>query len=214
MGLMRNKCHLIANAPNLSFTSFSICPLKHCTRCEYNYMYCESWGILHDYLNTDHFVNAPSQWKKTLHWLGAHTKWSLFYMTNILISVIRPSPMYGRNVKINNQFHHIVKTPPFIFYLRLTVCGVLMLDDIMDPCHLFRLYSLVPLDCEIQWNPSAKARNVLLKLQNWPISVHHSLQIMFILPLMTGHLFWKATILGGLYRGVPLYTAYQGVYVK
>ena len=36
--------------------------------------------------------------------------------------------------------------------------------------------------------------------------MHHSLQIMFILPLMTGHLFWKATILGGLYRGVPLYT--------
>ena len=36
--------------------------------------------------------------------------------------------------------------------------------------------------------------------------MHHSLQIMFILPFMTGHLFWKATILGGLYRGVPLYT--------
>ena len=35
--------------------------------------------------------------------------------------------------------------------------------------------------------------------------MHHSLQIMFILPLMTGHLFWKATTLGGLYRGVPLY---------
>ena len=35
--------------------------------------------------------------------------------------------------------------------------------------------------------------------------MHHPLQIMFILPLMTGHLFWKATILGGLYRGVPLY---------
>ena len=35
--------------------------------------------------------------------------------------------------------------------------------------------------------------------------MHHSLQIIFILPLMTGHLFWKATILGGLYRGVPLY---------
>ena len=34
--------------------------------------------------------------------------------------------------------------------------------------------------------------------------MHHSLQ-MFILPLMTGHLFWKATIMGGLYRGVPLY---------
>ena len=33
----------------------------------------------------------------------------------------------------------------------------------------------------------------------------HSLQIMFSLPLMTGHLFWKVTILGGLYRGVPLY---------
>ena len=30
---------------------------------------------------------------------------------------------------------------------------------------------------------------------------------MFILPIMTGHLFWKATILGGLYRGNPLYVA-------
>ena len=36
------------------------------------------------------------------------------------------------------------------------------------------------------------------------ISRHNSLQIMFILPLMTGNLLWKATILGGLYRGVPL----------
>ena len=35
--------------------------------------------------------------------------------------------------------------------------------------------------------------------------MHHSLQIMFILPLMTGHLFWEATILGGLYGGIPLY---------
>ena len=35
--------------------------------------------------------------------------------------------------------------------------------------------------------------------------MNHSLQIMFILPLMTGHLFWKATIFVGLYRGVPLY---------
>ena len=35
--------------------------------------------------------------------------------------------------------------------------------------------------------------------------MHHSLQIMLILSLMTGHLFWKATILGGLYRGVLLY---------
>ena len=35
--------------------------------------------------------------------------------------------------------------------------------------------------------------------------MHHSLQIMFILPLMTGHLFWKATIKGGLYRGGALY---------
>ena len=32
-------------------------------------------------------------------------------------------------------------------------------------------------------------------------------QIMFILPLVTGHLFWKATILGGLYGRVPLYLA-------
>ena len=31
------------------------------------------------------------------------------------------------------------------------------------------------------------------------------LQIMFILPLMAGHLFWKTAILGGLYREVPLY---------
>ena len=38
--------------------------------------------------------------------------------------------------------------------------------------------------------------------------MHHSLQIMFILVLVTGHLFWKATILGGLYRGVPLYIKY------
>ena len=37
------------------------------------------------------------------------------------------------------------------------------------------------------------------------ISMHHCLQIMFILPLMTGHLFRKATK-GGLYTGVPLYT--------
>ena len=29
--------------------------------------------------------------------------------------------------------------------------------------------------------------------------------MMFILPLMTDHLFWKATFLGGLYRGVLLY---------
>ena len=35
--------------------------------------------------------------------------------------------------------------------------------------------------------------------------MHRSLQIMFILPLMAGHLFWKAIILGGLYRRVPLY---------
>ena len=28
---------------------------------------------------------------------------------------------------------------------------------------------------------------------------------MYVLPLMTGHLFWKATVLGGLYRGVLLY---------
>ena len=40
----------------------------------------------------------------------------------------------------------------------------------------------------------------------WSVSMHHSLQIMFILPLMPGHLFWKATFfLGGFYRGVPLY---------
>ena len=34
--------------------------------------------------------------------------------------------------------------------------------------------------------------------------MHHSLQIMFVLPLMTGHPFLQATILGGFSRGVPL----------
>ena len=29
--------------------------------------------------------------------------------------------------------------------------------------------------------------------------MHQSSQIIFILPLMTGHLFWKATILGGFH---------------
>ena len=57
----------------------------------------------------------------------------------------------------------------------------------------------------IQWNPSGKARDVSLKLQNLAHSMYHSLQIMCILPLMTGNFFWKATILGGLLRGVPLY---------
>ena len=42
--------------------------------------------------------------------------------------------------------------------------------------------------------------------------MHHSLKIMFILPLMTRHLFWKATILGGLYRGVLLY--YESILKK
>ena len=36
-------------------------------------------------------------------------------------------------------------------------------------------------------------------------------KIMFILPLMTGHLFCKATILGDLYRGVPLYYSQEQV---
>ena len=31
---------------------------------------------------------------------------------------------------------------------------------------------------------------------------------MFNLPLMTGHSFWKVTILGGLYRGVPMYVVF------
>ena len=35
---------------------------------------------------------------------------------------------------------------------------------------------------------------------------------MFILPLMTGHLLWKAIILGGLYRGVPRYINPQVVF--
>ena len=37
--------------------------------------------------------------------------------------------------------------------------------------------------------------------------------IMFVYPPMIGHLFWKATILGGFYRGVPLYIR-QGIYIN
>ena len=49
--------------------------------------------------------------------------------------------------------------------------------------------------------PSGKDMNVSLKLQNL---VHF--QALFLTnPLMTDHLFWKAIILGDLYRGVPLY---------
>ena len=54
--------------------------------------------------------------------------------------------------------------------------------------------------------PLWKAREVPVKLQN--LVYFHApffTFIMFTLPLLTGHLFWKATILGGLYRGVPLY---------
>ena len=57
----------------------------------------------------------------------------------------------------------------------------------------------------IQWNPFGKVRQVSLKLQN----LSHFLAPFFTnhvyIPLRTGHLFWKATILGGFYRGVPLY---------
>ena len=42
--------------------------------------------------------------------------------------------------------------------------------------------------------------------------MHPSLQIMFILSLMTGQLFWKGTILGGLYRDSAVYT-YMYVYI-
>ena len=56
----------------------------------------------------------------------------------------------------------------------------------------------------IQWNHSWKAKNVSMKLQNLvyihaPFFTNH-----FILSLIMGHLFWKATIFGGFYRGVPL----------
>ena len=57
-------------------------------------------------------------------------------------------------------------------------------------------------EIHLQWNLSGKARNVSLKLRNL---VNFHAQIMFILPLMSDHLFWKAIILGGLFRGVPLY---------
>ena len=57
----------------------------------------------------------------------------------------------------------------------------------------------------IHWNPSGKARTVSLKLQNLAYFQAPFLIIMFISPLMTGHLFWKATFLGGLYGGIPLY---------
>ena len=53
------------------------------------------------------------------------------------------------------------------------------------------------------WLTSRNARNVSLKLQNL---VHFHAQIMFILPPMTGHHFWKAPVLGGHNRRVPLYS--------
>ena len=53
----------------------------------------------------------------------------------------------------------------------------------------------------IQWNSSGKARDVSLKLRNLVHFHAPLLQIMFILPLMTGHLFWKATILGDFIEG-------------
>ena len=59
--------------------------------------------------------------------------------------------------------------------------------------------------------PSGKARNASLSCMILSNFVHHSLQIMFILPFMTGHLFWKATILAGLYRGVPLYIPFASI---
>ena len=57
---------------------------------------------------------------------------------------------------------------------------------------------------EIQWNPSGKARNFSPKVQNlvpFPFFINHAYCIL----LTTGYPFWKAIILGGLYRGVPLY---------
>ena len=67
-------------------------------------------------------------------------------------------------------------------------------------------YCIRGLQSIIHWNPSGKDGNVSLKLQTL-INFHAPfLTIMFILPLTTGHLFWKAIILGGLYRGVPLYS--------
>ena len=78
--------------------------------------------------------------------------------------------------------------------------------------HNGTLFTHLPMDkmaaiSLIQWNPSGKAREVSLKLQNLvnfhaPFFTNH---VGFFLPLMTGHLFWKATILGGLYKGVPLF---------
>ena len=54
--------------------------------------------------------------------------------------------------------------------------------------------------------PLERPRKSHLSCNIWSVSMHHSLQIMFILPIMPGHLFWKATFfLGGLYTGVPLY---------
>ena len=55
-----------------------------------------------------------------------------------------------------------------------------------------------------QCNPSGKARKLSLKLQNLAHFHAPSFQIMCISPLITGHLFGKTTILGSLYRGVPL----------
>ena len=53
---------------------------------------------------------------------------------------------------------------------------------------------------KLQWNPS------------WSISTHHSLQIMFILPIMTSHLFWKKGQHLGWPWGVPLYSKMSWYY--
>ena len=69
------------------------------------------------------------------------------------------------------------------------------------------------LEAKIQWAGRCCRKKHKTMVSLWSISMHHSLQIMFILPLMTGHLFWKAVILGGLYRGVPLYIVIIEVYL-
>ena len=59
-------------------------------------------------------------------------------------------------------------------------------------------------------NPSTKARYVSLKLRNL-FSMHHSIQIVFILLLVTNHLYCKAIVLGDLYKGVASYSHYNDV---
>ena len=66
-------------------------------------------------------------------------------------------------------------------------------------CHIIMAYVGPLFTVESVWKGQEYLTKVV-KFSPFPCTI-----IMRILPRMTGHLFWKAIILGGLYQGVPLY---------